>query len=434
MKAVDLIRKKREGERLSREEIYFLVHEYTAGKIPDYQMAAFCMAVFFQGMDPHEIADLTQAMADSGDKLSLSEIEGFVADKHSNGGVGDKVSLVLAPLLAASGLYVAKLSGRGLGHTGGTIDKLESVPGFRVQLPLEEFKQNIKNIGLAIGESTLQLAPADQKIYALRDVTASVESLPLIVSSILSKKLVIDSDGIIFDVKVGLGATMPTLAQAKELARLLVSISHRCGRKASALITEMNQPLGHYVGNVLELREALLALQGKGPADLQEVVVRLGAELLLMAKRARTPEAAIKMLQEKLGSGEGLEKFLQMVRAQGGDAAVLSDPKGLPRAREIVEIRAEKLGYVHTLHARLVGEAAHVLGAGRTAKGDAIDVAVGVVLHKKIGDSVKKGEPLAALHVNERARLDEALAKLQNAYRITRVKPPKTKMIQGRVA
>jgi pyrimidine-nucleoside phosphorylase len=303
-----------------------------------------------------------------------------------------------------------------------------------VQLPLEEFKQNIKNIGLAIGESTLQLAPADQKIYALRDVTASVESLPLIVSSILSKKLVIDSDGIIFDVKVGLGATMPTLAQAKELARLLVSISHRCGRKASALITEMNQPLGHYVGNVLELREALLALQGKGPADLQEVVVRLGAELLLMAKRARTPEAAIKMLQEKLGSGEGLEKFLQMVRAQGGDAAVLSDPKGLPRAREIVEIRAEKLGYVHTLHARLVGEAAHVLGAGRTAKGDAIDVAVGVVLHKKIGDSVKKGEPLAALHVNERARLDEALAKLQNAYRITRVKPPKTKMIQGRVA
>jgi len=434
MKAVDLIRKKRDGEKLSREEILFLVQDYTAGKIPDYQMAAFCMVVFFQGMDPREIADLTQAMADSGDKLSLEEIDGFVADKHSNGGVGDKVSLVLAPLLVSCGLYVAKLSGRGLGHTGGTIDKLESIPGFRVQLSLEEFKRNVQTIGLAIGESTLQLAPADQKIYALRDVTASVDSLPLIVSSILSKKLVIDSDGIVFDVKVGLGSTMPTLPKAKELARLLVSISHRCGRKASALITEMDQPLGQNVGNILELKEALLTLQGEGPADLQEVVMRLGAELLLMAKKARTPDGAMQLLQTKIKSGEGLQKFSEMVCAQGGDASALREPARLPCAREQIEIRAPKPGYVNDLNARLVGEAAHVLGAGRTAKGDSIDVAVGVVLYKKRGDSVKKGESLACLHLNERTRLEEALSKMQSAYRITRTKPQKIKLIQGRIA
>jgi pyrimidine-nucleoside phosphorylase len=434
MNALELIRKKRDGEKLSREEIEFLVQNYVAGTIPDYQMAAFCMAVFFQGMGPSETADLTQAMANSGNKLSLEEIDGFVADKHSTGGVGDKVSLVLAPLLAASGLFVAKLSGRGLGHTGGTVDKLESIPGLRTQLTLEEFKRNVQSVGLAISESTLQLAPADQKIYALRDGTGSVESLPLIVSSILSKKLVIDSDGLVFDVKVGSGAMMQTLPQAKALARMLIAISKRCGRRATALITDMDQPLGYNIGNILELQESIETLRGHGPEDLTEVTVQLGAEFLVMAKKARSTQIAAKMLRAKLHSGAGLEKLIEMSCAQGGDVSVLREPERFAKAREQIEIRATKSGYVGTLDARLVGEAAHILGAGRSAKGEAIDLAVGVVLYKKRGDGVKQGEPLACLHVNERARLEEALAKMQRAYRITRTKPTRTRLIRGRIA
>ncbi|MBI3660466.1 thymidine phosphorylase [Candidatus Acetothermia bacterium] len=434
METVELIRKKRDGEKLSYAELEFLVRNFVAGKIPDYQMAAFCMAVYFRSMDAHEMADLTQLMADSGDKLDLDEVDGFVGDKHSNGGVGDKVSLVLGPLVASCGLYIAKLSGRGLGHTGGTIDKLESIPGIRVQLSLEEFKRCVQTVGLAIGESTLRLAPADQKIYALRDVTASVDSLPLIVSSILSKKLVIDSDGIVFDVKVGIGTTMPTLPKARELAKLLVSISKRCGRRASALITDMDQPLGYNVGNILELREAVATLSGHGPADLEEVVVRLGAELLIMAKKARTADAATQLLRSKLQSGEGLQKLSEMVRAQGGNASVLTEPHRLSSALEKVEIRATKPGYVHKLNARMIGEAAHLLGAGRMAKGEAIDPAVGVELYKKRGDSVKRGEPLACLHVNERVRLEEALTRARGAYEITRAKPKKVPMVHDRIA
>jgi pyrimidine-nucleoside phosphorylase len=434
MNAVELIRKKRDGQRLARPELEFLVRHYLEGKIPDYQMAAFCMAVYFRSMDVREITDFTQIMADSGDRLSHEGFDGFIADKHSTGGVGDKVSLVLVPLIAACGLYMPKLSGRGLGYTGGTIDKLEAIPGFRAPLTLEELKRCLCQAGAAISESTFQLAPADQKLYALRDVTASVESLPLIVSSILSKKLVIDSDGLVFDVKVGSGAMMRALSPAKALAGLLVSIAKRCGRRAVALITDMSQPLGYNVGNALELKEALATLQSHGPADLTEIVLRLGSELLVMAKQARTVTAGWELLRRKLLSGEGLHKFSEMVRAQGGDADVVRQPHRLSCAREKLELKAKKTGWVGALDARLIGEAAHSLGAGRAAMGERIDHAVGVELFKKIGDQVTKGEPLACLHVNEQTHWAEAMARVESAFQIGRIRPRRPALVRGRVA
>ncbi len=433
MRALELIRKKRDGRELSREEIHFLIDGYVQGEIPDYQMSAFCMAVYFQDMSESEILHLTEAMRDSGQTLRFPSVSGFIADKHSTGGVGDKVSLVLIPLLAASGLYIGKLSGRGLGHTGGTIDKLEAIPGFRTSLSLREFQKLVERCGGAIAESSEDLAPADHKLYALRDVTATVESIPLIVGSILSKKLAVESHGIVFDVKTGAGAILPRFSQTKRLARLLVAIAKRTGRQAAALLTDMSQPLGSMVGNALEVREAIETLQGRGPWDLEELCVSLGAELLLMAGEAYTLDQAQEKLRSLLTQGHAFEKFAEIVEAQGGEVHALEKLDKLPKARERVPLLASRSGYVRRLHARLIGEAAHLLGAGRSRKGEPIDPAVGVELLKKVGDEVEHGEPLLYLHVNARSNLNEALKRARTAVRVSQapIEPPP--LIRGRI-
>jgi pyrimidine-nucleoside phosphorylase len=433
MRALDLIRKKRDGHELTREEIRFLIEGYVREGIPDYQMAAFCMAVYFRDMSEPEMLHLTEAMRDSGETLSFPNMQGFIVDKHSTGGVGDKVSLVLVPLVAAAGLYIGKLSGRGLGHTGGTIDKLESIPGFSAQLGLDEFRGLVERHGAAIAESGEELAPADHKLYALRDVTATVESIPLIVASILGKKLAVRSHGIVFDVKTGAGAILPRFSQTKRLARLLVEIARRAGRRAAALLTDMSQPLGLTVGNALEVREAIETLRGGGPHDLEEICVALGGELLLMSGEARTPDRARRKLRKLLRDGRAFERFLDVVRAQGGDARAVEAPR-LPRARGRVPVLAPRSGYVTRAHARLIGEAAHLLGAGRSRKGEPIDPAVGVEVLKKIGDPVERGEPLCSLHVNRQDAVEIALRRVRSAYRIGRapVEPPA--LLRGRIA
>jgi len=433
MRALDIIQKKRDGESLSREEIAFLIAGYTRGEIPDYQMAAFCMAVYFNSMTSKEIFELTQSMADSGTRLDLSSIEGFIADKHSTGGVGDKTSLVLVPLIAASGLYIAKLSGRGLGHTGGTLDKLESISGFRASLSTQEFIKLVQRSGLAIAESTENIAPADKKLYALRDVTATVGSIPLIAASVMSKKLAVDSDGIVLDVKVGEGAFMKSLNEAKTLAETMVAIGKRAGRKMAALVTDMSQPLGYTVGNALEVKEAIEALKGHGAPDFVELCVSLGAELLLTAKKAKDVKSAKGLLMQKLKNGEALRKFAEMIENQGGDPRVIDELKRLPQAEDKIAIRAAKSGYVRKLNALAVGQAAHLLGAGRSVKCEKIDHAVGVELCKKAGDRVEKDEPLAYLHVNEHRNLTEARRSVETAFEIGKQKPKKERLILARI-
>lgn len=433
MRALDVIQKKRDGHILSREEIAFLIAGYTRGEIPDHQMAAFCMAVYFNSMTAKEIFDLTWSMADSGARLDLSSFEGFIADKHSTGGVGDKTSLVLVPLIASAGLYMAKLSGRGLGHTGGTIDKLESISGFRAGLNTQEFMRLLKRSRLAIAESTESIAPADKKLYALRDVTATVDSIPLIAASVMSKKLAVGSDGIVLDVKVGEGAFMKGLRDAKALAEAMVSIGKRAGRKMAALVTDMSQPLGYMVGNALEVREAIETLKGHGPPDLIELCLSLGAELLLMAGEAKDIKAAKGLLMRKLRSGEALKKFAEMIENQGGDPRVIEDPKRLPQAKQKIAIRATKSGYVQKLDALAIGQAAHLLGAGRSVKGERIDHAVGVKLCKKVGDRVEREEPLAYLHVNDCRNLVEARRRMEVAFEIGKWSPQKEKLIRARI-
>ena len=434
--AVELIRAKRDGAELSTAEIQTLIAGYVAGQIPDYQMAALCMAIYFQGLSAEETAALTQAMADSGERLELKKagITDFIADKHSTGGVGDKVSLVLGPLVASAGLCLAKLSGRGLGYTGGTIDKLEAIAGFKATLSREEFIAQAQRVGLVVAESSAELVPADKKLYALRDVTATVQSLPLIVSSILSKKLVIDSDGIVFDVKVGEGALMRELPAALELAQELVVIGRQVGRRCGALISDMSQPLGYAVGNALEVREALETLRGGGPDDLRQLSLALGGELLLMAGRVQTPEEAKNLLAEKLSTGAALAKFSAMVQAQGGDAVALERPERLPQAGRIITVRAERSGYVTELNARAIGEAAHWLGAGREVKGQAIDPAVGVLLQAKIGDWVKRGGPLAELHLNDPARTAAAQSLVLKAFKLSAEPVAAPELIRQRLA
>ncbi len=419
MEFLEIVRKKRDGGKLSREEIEFLVERYVDGDIPDYQMSAFLMTVYFNSLDTEETAYLTESMAESGDQLDLSRIEGFKVDKHSSGGVGDSVSLVLVPLVGAVGLKMGKLSGRGLGHTGGTIDKLESIPGFRVSLSEAEFLENVERTGVSIMEHTSDLVPADQKLYELRDVTATVKSLPLIISSIMSKKIACGPDGVVLDVKTGSGAIVDSYEEAEELASGCVGLGQEVGLNVSALITDMSQPLGSSVGNALEVREAIKVLKGEKKGDLREVTVNLTAELLLQSPRAGTLEEGLEIAEEKLDSGKALEKFESLVESQEGDPRVASNPDLLPESEERLEISAPDSGYVSELNALEIGKGANLLGAGRSEKGQEIDPAVGVVLNKKLGDEVEENEPLAWLHYNDREHLEEVQRMVQGAFTVS---------------
>jgi len=400
MRTVDLIQKKRDGHELSAAEIDFLIEGYTSGEIPDYQMAAWAMAVYFQGMTAAETARLTLAMVRSGEQMDLSGIPGIKVDKHSTGGVGDTTSLLLVPLLAAAGVPVAKMSGRGLGHTGGTIDKLEAIPGFRTELSREEFISQVKEVGASIIGQSGNFTPADKKLYGLRDVTATVNSIPLIASSIMSKKIAAGADAILLDVKTGGGAFMKTLDDSIRLAEAMVGIGTEVGRETVALITGMEQPLGNAVGNALEVKEAIEALHGHGSPRLQEVALTLGSHMLVLGGKASDLAAARQALSGHIADGSALRKLKELAAAQGGDTSVIDNPGLLPQAGRVVAVAAPEDGYVESIEAEEIGLAAMMLGAGRATKEAAIDLAVGIVLHKGIGDAVKRGEPLAELHVN----------------------------------
>ncbi|WP_417899942.1 pyrimidine-nucleoside phosphorylase [Bacillus haimaensis] len=401
MRMVDVIEKKRDGKELTTEEIQFVVTGFTDGSIPDYQMSAFAMATYFKGMSDQERADLTMAMVHSGDTIDLSAIEGIKVDKHSTGGVGDTTTLVLAPLVAAVGVPVAKMSGRGLGHTGGTIDKLEAVPGFHVEIDNQEFIDYVnKNKVAVIGQSG-NLTPADKKLYALRDVTATVNSIPLIASSIMSKKIAAGADAIVLDVKTGAGAFMKDLDEAKKLAKAMVDIGNNVGRRTMAVISDMSQPLGYAIGNALEIKEAIDTLRGKGPKDLEELCLVLGSYMVLLAEKAATLEEARGMLEEVIRSGAAIETLKTFLEAQGGDSSVVDNPEKMPQAKYVVELEAKEAGVVSEIVADSVGTAAMLLGAGRATKESEIDLAVGIVLRKKIGDKVEAGESLATIHSNQ---------------------------------
>ncbi|WP_448605550.1 pyrimidine-nucleoside phosphorylase [Thermoflexus hugenholtzii] len=418
MRAVEIIEKKRDGYELSPEEIRFFVEGFTRGEIPDYQAAAFLMAVYFRGMTPRETADLTLAMAYSGRVLDLHDIAPVVVDKHSTGGVGDKVSLVVVPLVAAAGLPVGKMSGRGLSFTGGTIDKLESIRGFRVELTVEEFREQLRRVGAVLCGQSADLAPADGKFYALRDVTGTVPSIPLIAASIMSKKIAAGADAIVLDVKVGNGAFMKTLEDARALAQRMVDIGSALGRRVVAVISDMNQPLGEAVGNALEVKEAIATLRSDGPRDFREHCLTIAAYMLYLGGRAGSVAEGRRLAEETLSSGAAWEKFRALVAAQGGDVEQIEEPERLPRARLIREIPAPADGYIAELRAYEVGMAAVALGAGRTKKGEPIDPAVGILVHRKVGDPVRRGEPLFTVHANAEERLSEAEAWLSRAARI----------------
>ncbi len=416
MRAVDIIRRKRLGEELTKEEIEFMVLGFTRGEIPDYQMSAFLMAIVWRDMSERETVDLNLTMAQSGDMLDLSGIARVVVDKHSTGGVGDKTTLVVAPLVASLGLAVGKMSGRGLGFSGGTLDKLESIPGFNVDLTRQEFMELLDKHGLVVAGQSADLAPADGKMYALRDVTATVESLPLIASSIMSKKIASGSSAIVLDVKVGRGAFMKTEADAVQLAETMVKIGRGAGRRVSAVISDMEQPLGYAVGNALEVAEAIATLQGQGPEDLVEHCLVVAAEMLVLAEKCPTPEAGRDLLTAAIDSGDAVAKFREWVRAQGGDDRVVDDPALMPQARLAKPLPSPQSGYVAAINAMEVGLATVALGAGRQKKGDRVDHAVGVVLHKKVGEFVEKDEPLLTIHANDSERMEEARQQLLNAY------------------
>ncbi|MCA1294762.1 pyrimidine-nucleoside phosphorylase [Paenibacillus sp. alder61] len=431
MRAVDLIRKKRDGQELTHEEIGFLIKGYSEGAIPDYQMAAWAMAVYYQGMSARETADLTMHMASSGDMIDLSSIRGVKVDKHSTGGVGDKTTIVIGPLVAAAGVPVAKMSGRGLGHTGGTIDKLEAIGGFSVELGQEQFFRQVNEIGLAVVGQSGNMTPADKKLYGLRDVTATVESIPLIASSVMSKKIAAGADAIVLDVKTGSGAFMKTLDDSIRLAKAMVDIGTQVGRSTIAVISDMDQPLGYSIGNALEIEEAIATLRGEGPKDLEEVCLILASHMLVLGGKAENEEAARAILQEKLASGEALERLKMMVEAQGGDTRQIEDAGLLPKAELHVEVKAEKRGFVESIQAEEIGVAAMLLGAGRETKDSVIDLAAGLSLRKKIGDPVEIGEVLAVLHLNPpfRDRLEEASRKVKEAYGITDEKVPRRPLV-----
>jgi pyrimidine-nucleoside phosphorylase len=419
LRAVDLIQRKRDGGALSPDEIDFFVGGYARGSVPDYQAAALAMAVFFRGMEPAEISALTHSMMRTGEVLDLSEIPGPRVDKHSTGGVGDKTSLVVAPLAAACGVYVPMISGRGLGHTGGTLDKLESIPGFRVALSLAEFRSVLSRCGIGLIGQTPEIAPADRRLYALRDVTATVESLPLIAASIMSKKLAEGIDALVLDVKVGDGAFLRTREEARSLAETMVDLGRGLGCRVEALLTAMDQPLGRAVGNALEVKECVETLKGRGPKDLESLSVELAARMVHLGTGGGLAEARSRTRQA-LASGTGLEKLRQVIELQGGEPRVCDDPALLPRAPHEVAVRAGRDGRVARLAARAIGHAAMVLGAGRDTADGGIDPAVGFVFHKKVGDPVAINEPIVTVHAGARERLDAALAELRGAITVER--------------
>lgn len=411
MRMVDIIEKKRDGQELTTAEINFFIEGYTKGEIPDYQASALAMAIYFQDMNDRERADLTRAMVESGDTIDLSGIDGVKVDKHSTGGVGDTTTLVLAPLVASLGVPVAKMSGRGLGHTGGTIDKLESIAGFHVELTREQFIDLVNRDKVAVIGQSGNLTPADKKLYALRDVTGTVNSIPLIASSIMSKKIAAGADAIVLDVKTGDGAFMKTQEDAEELAHAMVRIGNHVGRKTIAIISDMSQPLGFAIGNALEVKEAIETLQGKGPKDLTELVLTLGSQMVLLAGKAKTSEEAKEMLLDAIHSGKALAKFKEFLANQGGDASIVDDLTKLPQAKYKIELPAKQSGYISRMVADEIGVASMILGAGRATKEDVIDLAVGLVLHKKVGDKVEEGESILTIYSN-RENVEDVKQKL----------------------
>lgn len=430
MNMYDLIVKKKRGEELTKEEIGYMITNYTSGQIPDYQMSAMMMAICFQGMTPEETKNLTLAMAESGDMLDLSAIDGIKVDKHSTGGVGDKTSLVLGPMVASLGVAVAKMSGRGLGHTGGTIDKLESFTGFHTSLSNEQFIQNVNKIHMAIVGQTADLAPADKKLYALRDVTGTVDQLSLIASSIMSKKLASGADAIVLDVKTGDGAFMKTLEDSVALAEAMVSIGKLSGRKMAAIISEMDQPLGNAVGNSLEVKEAIETLQGNGPDDLVELVLTLGSHMVVAAEKADSIEEARERLELSLKDGSAFETFKKFIVAQGGSEEEVLCPEKLPAAKYVEEVICEEEGYVAKIQTEEIGRISLLLGGGRETKESEIDLAVGLVLRKKCGDKVLSGDSLAQIHANDMDKLVLAKERLRKAYRIVEEKVEKGPVIK----
>lgn len=411
MRMVDIIEKKRDGQELTTAEINFFIEGYTKGEIPDYQASALAMAIYFQDMNDRERADLTRAMVESGDTIDLSAIDGVKVDKHSTGGVGDTTTLVLAPLVASLGVPVAKMSGRGLGHTGGTIDKLESIAGFHVELTREQFIDLVNRDKVAVIGQSGNLTPADKKLYALRDVTGTVNSIPLIASSIMSKKIAAGADAIVLDVKTGDGAFMKTQEDAEELAHAMVRIGNHVGRKTIAIISDMSQPLGFAIGNALEVKEAIETLQGKGPKDLTELVLTLGSQMVILAGKAKTSEEAKEMLLDAIHSGKALAKFKEFLANQGGDASIVDDLTKLPQAKYKIELPAKQSGYISKMVADEIGVASMILGAGRATKEDVIDLAVGLVLHKKVGDKVEEGESILTIYSN-RENVEDVKQKL----------------------
>jgi pyrimidine-nucleoside phosphorylase len=433
MRAVELIEKKRDGGKLTPQQIDFLVQSYTKGKIPDYQIAALLMAIVWRGMDAKETAALTASMVGSGERLDLARF-GRVVDKHSTGGVGDKTTIVVAPLVAACGLPVAKMSGRGLGFSGGTLDKLESFAGYRVDLTTAEFLSQLERLGIVVTGQTNDLAPADGLLYALRDATGTVPSIPLIASSVMSKKIAAGAHAVVLDVKVGSGAFMKDRRMATVLARAMAAIGRAHGLAVVCELTDMEQPLGRAVGNALEVAEAIATLRGEGPADLTELALVSASEMLLLGKRAKTKAAARASAERALRDGSGLAKLRALVEAQGGDARLVDEPSHLPRAPKVETLRAPRTAYVRSLDAEQVGVASVRLGAGREKKGDPIDLRTGIVLHAKVGDRVERGEPIAEVHVAGKPGDAAAIAQIKNAFKWSATRVPKRRLFIGRVA
>lgn len=431
MRMYDIIEKKREGHELTKEEIDFFVKGYTDGKIPDYQVSALLMAIFFRKMNKRETVDLTKAMLNSGETIDLSAIKGIKVDKHSTGGVGDKTTLVLGPMVAACGLPVAKMSGRGLGHTGGTLDKLESIKNFKIALKREDFIGNVNNINLAVCSQTANIAPADKKLYALRDVTATVDNTSLIASSVMSKKLASGSNAIVLDVKVGSGAFMKNLDDAFLLAEEMVDIGNSMDRNTVAVLSNMNEPLGYAVGNAIEVKEAIETLQNRGPKDLVELCLTLGSRLLLLGNIVDNIEEGRKMLVEVIENGKAYEKLLEFVEAQGGDIEYVKNPELLPKAEHIIEVESEKEGYITSINAEKVGKCALSLGAGRETKDSILDLSAGIILNKKVGDKVNKGDVLAYIHSNDINTGEKVSFSLKKIIDVKANNDKKPKLIYG---
>lgn len=419
VRMVDMIIKKRNGDQFTKEEINFIINGFSKGDIPDYQLSALAMAIFFQGMTKEETGYLTEAIVHSGERVDLSGIRGHIVDKHSTGGVGDKTTIVLAPLVASAGIPFAKMSGRGLAHTGGTIDKLESFTGFNVELDQAQFLDQVNRIGIAVVGQSANLTPADKKLYALRDVTGTVESIPLIASSIMSKKLASGADSIVLDVKVGSGAFMKTEEKAKQLAHAMVDIGKHVGKNTIAVISDMNQPLGNAVGNALEVKEAIETLQGKGPKDLEELCLTLGAHMLKLSEKVSTYDEGLELLREKIKNGDALSKLKELIAAQGGNAEQVDNIDLLPKSIHQIEVKALKSGLISNIACEEIGIAAMILGAGRATKEANIDLAVGLILNKKVGDRITTGDVLATIHANNLERIDQVTEMIQQSMEIT---------------